>query len=368
MNMAKYLHKYQSESAFKPDYDGEFYHEPWVSLTKGVGNKEYGRVDYNKNPRAVPLTFRMRESGTFVIGDPASEWAGGPIEGDVVHYSINDGPWQDFTYVPNTQAGYGWETLELQVNEGDTIAFKATLPDRGSYGDFGLASNDSNIHYDVYGNIMSIVDEKKYPSMTDFPSSWERPAFTQFFAGAGVVDAGGLILPLKHVPSMGYALMFAGSSLEVVPLLEAETVDANCPFGGMFADTNISEIPEDYFMGIKNVDTADTGWDINLFNFCGTTLFARCVLLVKAPALPNLPEFAGHSDIYSGIFLGCTSLNHVKSYFPGIDWGTGEIDASAFGLNSRTTYPSGGVLEVPAESVSKVVGLPNGWTVQAIED
>ena len=36
--MGKYLHKYTSESAFTQDYNGENYHEPWVSLTKDIEN------------------------------------------------------------------------------------------------------------------------------------------------------------------------------------------------------------------------------------------------------------------------------------------------------------------------------------------
>ena len=40
--MAKFLHKYQSDAQFKPDYDGEYYHEPWVSLTDATSEvKEF---------------------------------------------------------------------------------------------------------------------------------------------------------------------------------------------------------------------------------------------------------------------------------------------------------------------------------------
>ena len=43
--MGQYLHLYESESAFTNDYNGEYYHEPWVSLTK-----QNGDVNYNKRP------------------------------------------------------------------------------------------------------------------------------------------------------------------------------------------------------------------------------------------------------------------------------------------------------------------------------
>ena len=41
--MAKYLHLYETTSAFEADYNGEYYHEPWASLTKQDGD-----VNYNK--------------------------------------------------------------------------------------------------------------------------------------------------------------------------------------------------------------------------------------------------------------------------------------------------------------------------------
>ena len=359
----KYLHNYRTNAEFTPEYEGEGYLEPWVSYTK-----EPDRVDYNKNPNAVPLTFRMRESGVFAIGFSASEWAGGPEEGDVIHYSINEGPWQDFTYVPDTQSGWGWEALELQLNEGDTLAVKATLPDRGCYGDFGIADHGGDIAYDVYGNIMSIVDENKYMRMTEFPSSWKTPNFTQFFSSSNVVDASGLIMPLKHVTRNMYALMFSGcSSLVSIPKFQAETVSTDGTMMGMFADChNLVNVPEDLFMSIQNIEGTASG--VHLFDFCGTTCFNRCTKLVEAPILPDIKNADGESLDYEDIFYGCTSLTHIKSYFPGIEDYDGTIDARYFGLQRSTTYPTGGVLEVPAESVPKIVNLPAGWTVQAIED
>lgn len=358
----KYLHNYRTNAEFTPEYEGEGYLEPWVSYTK-----EPDRVDYNKNPNAVPLTFRMRESGVFVIGTPASDWAGGPEEGDVIHYSINDGPWQDFTY--ERREGFSsYTTLSIQVNDGDTLAVKATLPDKGCYGDFGIADNRGNVAYDVYGNIMSIVDENKYPRMTEFPSSWETPNFTQFFASSRVVDASKLIMPLKRVTRSVYALMFNGCySLESIPKFQAETVNTDGAMMGMFGYCeNLVNVPEDLFMSIQNIEETASG--VRLFDFCGTTFFAYCTKLVEAPILPDIKNADGESLDYENIFHGCTSLTHIKSYFPGKEDYDGTIDARYFGLGTSTTYPTGGVLEVPAESVPKIVNLPAGWTVQAIED
>lgn len=44
-NDMEYLHKYKNVSDFTRDYDGSYYHEPWVSLTE-----QNGEVHYNKKP------------------------------------------------------------------------------------------------------------------------------------------------------------------------------------------------------------------------------------------------------------------------------------------------------------------------------
>ena len=41
----QYLHKFETDSAFEAEYNGEDYKEPWVSLTS-----ENGEVNYNRKP------------------------------------------------------------------------------------------------------------------------------------------------------------------------------------------------------------------------------------------------------------------------------------------------------------------------------
>ena len=52
--MAKYLHLYETTSAFEADYNGEYYHEPWTSLTKQDGD-----VNYNKKVAVTEFTVNM---------------------------------------------------------------------------------------------------------------------------------------------------------------------------------------------------------------------------------------------------------------------------------------------------------------------
>lgn len=51
--MAKYLHLYESESAFNVEYNGNDYIEPWVSYTEETQGEEH--VDYNKLPLKITV-------------------------------------------------------------------------------------------------------------------------------------------------------------------------------------------------------------------------------------------------------------------------------------------------------------------------
>ena len=46
----RYVHLFETVSEFNAAYEGEDYHEPWVSYVKEQGNE---RVDYNKSPLPV---------------------------------------------------------------------------------------------------------------------------------------------------------------------------------------------------------------------------------------------------------------------------------------------------------------------------
>ena len=54
--MAQYLHKFGTESAFNAAYNGNDYHEPWVSYTDETEGQEH--VDYNKRP---PYIYQLWE-------------------------------------------------------------------------------------------------------------------------------------------------------------------------------------------------------------------------------------------------------------------------------------------------------------------
>lgn len=64
--MGKYLHLFETESAFNTAYNGEAYEEPWVSYTEEVEGQEH--VDYNKACiSAIPVVdHNGTELGTII--------------------------------------------------------------------------------------------------------------------------------------------------------------------------------------------------------------------------------------------------------------------------------------------------------------
>ena len=63
--MGKYLHLFETESAFNTAYNGETYEEPWVSYTEETEGQEH--VDYNKeNMVIVNYYHRKYEGASFV--------------------------------------------------------------------------------------------------------------------------------------------------------------------------------------------------------------------------------------------------------------------------------------------------------------
>ena len=183
----------------------------------------------------------------------------------------------------------------------------------------------SDIHFNVYGNIMSLIDPENYADI----SSVEPYAFYGLFSsqnayeedepfmpgpvsddrGVGgmrgintrdinqdsckVVNAGQLSLPATNLSSGCYADMFNNcSSLLVAPqILPAK----NCPAGAynqMFANCR--------WLYSAPVISADT------IGYSGCqSMFQGCASLATPPALPATTLAEG---CYSSMFQGCTSL------------------------------------------------------------
>lgn len=107
--MGQYLHHYETENAFNAAYNGNDYHEPWVSYTNETEGQEH--VDYNKENLVVfsidnvgitgfsgPGIIDLEDEGysrTFKYGVDKSVWPDGVkyrLEFPLPHDSSLEGP------------------------------------------------------------------------------------------------------------------------------------------------------------------------------------------------------------------------------------------------------------------------------------
>ena len=98
-----YLHEYESISAFTEDYNGTYYHEPWVSAIH-----ENSQVDYNKIPiYSVTVTYqdRIHTADTFTETDSA-------VIGDPVVFAAPPSP-----VAPAEHEFLGWATSEYPTSQ-----------------------------------------------------------------------------------------------------------------------------------------------------------------------------------------------------------------------------------------------------------
>lgn len=71
--MGQFLHKFDTESAFSAAYNGNDYHEPWVSLVD-----ENGQVDYNKHV-VVINSLPLYHGNEYYMDIPLVQEGGVPV-------------------------------------------------------------------------------------------------------------------------------------------------------------------------------------------------------------------------------------------------------------------------------------------------
>lgn len=280
-------------------------------------------VDY----ATIPLTFKIISGGTINWLD-----IGGSLP-KTIKYRVNGGEW---TTIVSSDPG-----STINVSPGDVVEF---VGDNAAY---GTASNSnlstfsgSTASFDVYGNIMSLVDSTDFQEETAFT---ETRVFQKFFAGTGARNTSKLVLPVITLTDYCYTNMFNGcANLTKAPALPATTM-AFDGYNGMFS-------------GCTSLVSAPELPATTLRQYCYANMFNGCTSLTSAHELPatTLAEYC-----YFGMFQGCTSLNYIKCLATNISassctygWVTGVASAGTFikatSMNNWTTGNN---------------GIPSGWTV-----
>lgn len=315
----EYLHLFKDKTSHDAVYNGGGgeYQEPWVAYIE-----DDEMVTYNKPHDDSKDYFTIEALETGNVYFKYQEWS--PIETQrYMEYSKDDGE----TWVRTNNVDNNEVVMTIPMSEGE-IAFvrgdNDTLAsynesDDGYYNPFFY----SDIEFNVYGNIMSLIHGNGSISETTVTDYMFYSLFCDFYGiDVGtpleclVINAENLILPATTLAEGCYDAMFRDcTSLTTAPKLPATTLAEGCYY----------------------------------------EMFYGCTALPTAPELPATTLVRG---CYVEMFSGCTSLNYIKAMFTTTPsttytghWVSGVASTGTFVKNSAATW-----------DVTGVHGIPIGWT------
>ncbi len=172
---------------------------------------------------ATPLTVEALTAGTIVVnivdgyGDPTTLSTG-------MKYSVNGGT---PTLITTT-------TPIVGLKAGDKVQFYGNGTSTQVYGHNPVVSilgDGDGFKTKVYGNIMSLLDEKGFATKTDLPNAI-FVFYKLFWYNKTLIDASELLLPAATLAYGCYQYMFEGcTSLTKAPKLPATTLAEQCYYG-----------------------------------------------------------------------------------------------------------------------------------------
>ena len=268
--------------------------------------------DFLHGENAVRFELTAKEAGTplTITAAPLTNGVIRVINPPVgMKYSKNNGEKENIT-----------GDIEISVHgtleQLDMVQFYGNSKD---YSNTRIVSTDN---MSLSGNIMSLVDEENFATIT----TMEGASFAGLFAGNTCgFEASGLLLPATTLSEDCYSGMFAGCS-------------------GM-SDTPV-ELPA-----------------LTLAPGCYSNMFEGCGMI---PAAPHLPATELVDRCYASMFSGCWTLYQVTCLATTIkgsgcttDWLNGVSDTSPFG-DPTFTKAKGATCWDNLDSDN---GIPWGWTV-----
>ena len=316
----EYINTFNTTAEYNAAKSGETYGRPHVSLVLDNNEIHYENYDYSQDY----LTFVIKTSGTFDLS---------PVEPENVYYSLDNGE----TWVNFSQGG------TITVSAGDKLMWKGILNnDEGKYWD--KEEVELGVHFDVQGNIMSLVYGDNFKGQTDLTGKALGSVFSDF----EVENAKNLILPATTLEERCYDGMFSNcTSLTTAPVLPATTLANECYMGMFMACTSLTTAPE------LPATTLASG--------CYTSMFSNCTSLTTAPELPATTLASG---CYSEMFYVCTNLNYIKAMFTTTP-STSYTSNWVYGVSASGTFVKNSAAQW---DVSGNNGIPTGWTVETAEE
>lgn len=209
--MAEYIGKYSTSGDVQTAVDNGELLKPYVAL---VGNE----IDWNSKSETdwstIPLTFEILSDGNII-------WVGEGGSTKTIEYSKDNGN----TWTSITSNVFG---VSIPVVSGDTIQFRGNNTQLGGPGLTPYSHfKSSNVQFNVKGNIMSLLDETNFSTMTTLPSTYTFVGL--FNNNTGLIDASKLILPATTLTERCYYRMFEFCrNLNYIKCLATDKSASNC--------------------------------------------------------------------------------------------------------------------------------------------
>lgn len=297
--MKRHIKKYANEADEIADINAGILRNKYVALIA-----DEHRIDWNtKDDDAyakMPLTFEIVSGGTI-------NWKAKNVNNKsikTIEYKLNNGEWTSIT----SNAGSSAPTINVVA--GDIVQFRGNNTAYAEGISYYSTFDGTTAYFNVYGNIMSLIDSVNYSSLTSIATD----AFIRLFKGLNVISANNLIL--RIINDQCYFELFSNCSLLI----------------------SAPELPS-----------------ITIGRGSYNSMFAHCTSLTTAPALPATTLVY---QSYATMFYGCTNLNYIKCLAT-------DISAQNCTISWLNSVSSTGtfVKKVGVEWPSGSSGIPEGWTV-----
>ena len=356
-----YLRLFSTENEY--DLTVEDFEYPTVSYvtdTDKVYYMEKPPYDYSKDY----LTFEALEDGTFTLSVPANVDSTYMTS---ISYSTDNG--ETWNRTNNTSSDVTITTSTIAA--GNKVLWKGVGRQTAkSISSYNASIFSATGNFNVYGNIMSLLNGDNFANQTTFKSGSTYNFASLFRGNTNLISAENLILPVTTLTSNCYSDMFYGcTSLTIPPALPATTLAYEC-YSEMFYATNVlpdcsnidftsstviassglralfkgTKVTYNDLMGILPKDGNNKPClpvDI-LTERCYVAMFSECTSLTTAP---ELPATTLASYCYQNMFYHCTALT-VPPELPATTLAAGCYTQMFEGCTSLATAPV-----LPAETM-----------------
>ena len=278
-----------------------------------------------------------------------------------IQYRLNNGDWTKWDYDKSTP---------IVIGKRDILQFKGKNTS-GFSGNNGYVRFDINNDVNLYGNIMSLIDEVGKTKTIPY-----KYCFQYLFYNTKIKNVSKNFLPATTLKDSCYYKLFSNcTSLISAPELKATNMYYGCynsMFEGCSSLTTAPKLPSTtlhfycyshMFSGCSSLTKAPTLPATETENNCYDSMFSGCTSLTQAPELPAITLA---SECYSHMFYNCKNLSKIKCL--GKNSGV-NVDIKKCTNNWLYNVASSGTFIKSANTTFWTTGdsgIPSGWTVEEV--